>query len=672
MTRTGACLLSAGLLPVFRPSRRYAAVKTSASFAANGLLVKNNNVEYKTKELKDYFVESKDMIKADGGPPRWFSPLETGSHSHDSPLLLYLPGIDGTGLGLIRQHQLLGKIFDIWCLHIPVNDRTSFIGLVKRVERTIRSESYRSPSRPIYIVGESLGACIALAAASCNPDVDLSLILANPATSFSKSILQPLLPLLEVLSNQVYPRVHEILSLMTDRMVKGLCLQQIVGDISQDFIASSFYLSVVTDILPEETLIWKLQMLETASTFVNSRLNTIEAQALILSSGRDQLLPSQEEGVRLCHTLPKCEIRSILDSGHFLFLEDGIDLVSIIKGTYFYRRGKYLNHVSDYMPITPSEFNRFYPPYRFYEDITSPVMLSTLENGMIVRGLQGIPSEGPVLVVGYHMLHGMEIIPIICQFYVQRKMILRGMALPGLFERLRSKELADASLFDIFRIMGAVPASASNLYKLLSAKSHILHYPGGLREALHRKDEKYKLSWPDQSEFVRMAARFGAKIVPFGVVGEDDVVEVLFDCKDPTKNPFLKPVAKDLTSTDANENRKDPTENPFLKPVAKDLTRTDANEEMATEDISFPVFLPKIPGRFYYYFGKPIETEGRMQELRDKEKAHELYLQVQAEVEKCLAFLKEKRENDPYRNIFPRLVYQAIHCFTSEVPTFEL
>lgn len=32
--------------------------------------------------------------------------------------------------------------------------------------------------------------------------------------------------------------------------------------------------------------------------------------------------------------------------------------------------------------------------------------------------------------------------------------------------------------------------------------------------------------WPERSEFVRMAARFGAKIVPFGVVGEDDLGEV--------------------------------------------------------------------------------------------------------------------------------------------------
>ncbi|KAL1352583.1 hypothetical protein AAHE18_06G177900 [Arachis hypogaea] len=54
--------------------------------------------------------------------------------------------------------------------------------------------------------------------------------------------------------------------------------------------------------------------------------------------------------------------------------------------------------------------------------------------------------------------------------------------------------------------MGAVPVAATNLFKLLSSKSHILLYPGGMREALHRKGEEYKLFWPEQSEFVRMAA----------------------------------------------------------------------------------------------------------------------------------------------------------------------
>lgn len=39
--------------------------------------------------------------------------------------------------------------------------------------------------------------------------------------------------------------------------------------------------------------------------------------------------------------------------------------------------------------------------------------------------------------------------------------------------------------------------------------------------------EEYKLFWPDQPEFIRMAAKFGATIVPFGSIGEDDLTEVI-------------------------------------------------------------------------------------------------------------------------------------------------
>jgi hypothetical protein len=44
----------------------------------------------------------------------------------------------------------------------------------------------------------------------------------------------------------------------------------------------------------------------------------------------------------------------------------------------------------------------------------------------------------------------------------------------------------------------------------------------------NHQGEEYKLFWPEQSEFVRMAARFGAKIIPFGGVGEDDLGQVSF------------------------------------------------------------------------------------------------------------------------------------------------
>lgn len=60
------------------------------------------------------------------------------------------------------------------------------------------------------------------------------------------------------------------------------------------------------------------------------------------------------------------------------------------------------------------------------------------------------------------------------------------------------------------------------------------------------------------------------------------------------------------------------------------------------------------------------------QELRDREKAHEVYLQVKSEVQSSISYLKEKREKDPYRSLAARTLYQATHGSEADVPTFDL
>ena len=52
--------------------------------------------------------------------------------------------------------------------------------LIKIVEDVVLSESYKAPSKPIYLLGDSFGGALALAVASRNPKVDLVLVLANP------------------------------------------------------------------------------------------------------------------------------------------------------------------------------------------------------------------------------------------------------------------------------------------------------------------------------------------------------------------------------------------------------------------------------------------------------------------------------------------------------------
>ncbi|XP_021760110.1 acyltransferase-like protein At3g26840, chloroplastic [Chenopodium quinoa] len=630
------------------------------------------------RSWRDYFELAKLFIGSDGGgcrgPPRWFSPLEGGSRIDNSPLLLYLPGLDGLGCGLVLQQQKLGKIFDVWCLHIPVKDRTPFQELVMLVEETVRSEYGRSPGRPIYLVGESMGGCLALAVAARNPDTDLVLILANPATCYNKSHLQSLLPLLEVIPNELsLISLPYTLSLMTggpfnlisSSVGKGIEQQATLEQLSQGLGELSSYFSVLADILPRDTLLWKLQMMKSACSYANSRLHAVKAQILILASGRDPLLPSLEEAERIRASLPKqeiyvlknsgkmskCEIRKFNDSGHFLFLEDGVDLVTIIKGTSLYRRGKFHDYVYDYLPPTKAEFKKTAESFRWLEIATGPVMLSTLENGDIVRGLAGIPSEGPVIYVGYHMILGLEIYPLVMNFMSKRNILMRGLAHPMIFAKVQEDAL-DLSMFDSYRIMGAVPVSASNFYKLLSSGSHILLYPGGMREALHKKGEGYQLFWPERSEFVRMAARFGAKIIPFGAVGEDDICEILLDSEDQMKIPYLRETIEKRTT--------------------QIQLRTDMEGEVANQPAYLPGLLPKLPGRFYFLFGKPIDTAGMKQELSDREKAHEVYLQAKSEVERCISYLKEKREKDPYRSLAARTLYHTIHGSADDAPTFEL
>lgn len=142
----------------------------------------------------------------------------------------------------------------------------------------------------------------------------------------------------------------------------------------------------------------------------------------------------------------------------------------------------HLQHIIIYISII-NESN----PSRYVEEAFSPAMFSTLEDGKIVRGLAGIPSEGPVLIVGYHMMLGLELAPLIANIYAERRILVRGVAHPMMFNKLKQGRMPALSNYDTHRLMGAVPVSPTNLFKLLKLKSHILLYPGGMREALHRK-----------------------------------------------------------------------------------------------------------------------------------------------------------------------------------------
>lgn len=93
--------------------------------------------------------------------------------------------------------------------------------------------------------------------------------------------------------------------------------------------------------------------------------------------------------------------------------------------------------------------------------------------------------------------------------------------------------------------------------------------------------------------------------------------------------------------------------------------------DIEDQQFHMPIFLPKLPGRVYFMFGKPIRTKGKEKMSSDQDYVQELYLQIKCDVEKNIAYLLKKREEDPYRGSNERLVWAMTNGTLDQIPSFE-
>lgn len=121
-------------------------------------------------------------------------PIASSPSRQKRPLLLYLPGMDGTGKLFYRQAQALQAEFHVRPLSLnhPAAGQ-SWESLADWVGSQLDEGA--------YLCGESFGACLALAVAAQQPERCRGLILVNPASSLRRrpwwwagQVLLPFLP----------------------------------------------------------------------------------------------------------------------------------------------------------------------------------------------------------------------------------------------------------------------------------------------------------------------------------------------------------------------------------------------------------------------------------------------------------------------------------------------
>ena len=91
--------------------------------------------------------------------PRWFDPLlefgldEPRPDPERLPLLLFLPGADGSGITAWMQYPSLAQEYDVRALSIPSADRSSHQQLVKLVTEEVVAAASSGDSREIFLLG---------------------------------------------------------------------------------------------------------------------------------------------------------------------------------------------------------------------------------------------------------------------------------------------------------------------------------------------------------------------------------------------------------------------------------------------------------------------------------------------------------------------------------------
>ncbi len=568
-------------------------------------------------------------------------------------------------------------------------------------------------NREVILVGESFGGLLAPSVAmrvkammkknGMDDDANSILkgmVLVNPATSFDQtqwSTFGPILASLRHIEQEEQNESSSFPSFPTPySVIGGMALAATVPDSTQfqrifsmftdtristaeeltDLLATMRDgFGILADNLPAAVIEHRLaQWLPVGCDVVNPRLGKLDVPTLVIAGEEDNMLPTKKEGERLIQTMPDCTGIFLKGSGHFV-LDDRFNLTEAIIDASFdplnlrTDEGTY-DPIVDWVPPTSdaikSTVENRVKPLRM---LTSPKFFSTNSDGIRKLGLGQVPKpEGPLLFVANHQLLGLDLGLIIAELIEERGINARGLAHPIVFgsgdgfgdgfggggggdnqvtKRDKNGRISEPGTFQQF---GAVMVTPRNYYRLMQTGQAGLLFPGGVREVFHGKDEAYELFWPEgKLDFVRIAAKFNATIVPISAIGAADSANILVDAPDMLKLPF-----------GLGERAANTTQN-----VMAARYDQDASDELFQP----PLVTPKLlPARHYFIFGKPFDTSHV--DHKDMDECSELYAGVKGELRRGLDDLLEAREKDPYKDTARRIALEQL--LGKPAPTFEV
>lgn len=228
------------------------------------------------------------------------------------PPLVYVPGMDGTGLLFYRQLPSLAPRFTVATYRLR-DAATRMETLVDDLAVVCRAAG----TAPAIVVGESFGGALAMSFALAHPDRVRALVVLNSFPYFGP---QRRLALGARLARAMPWGVMGLVRRITARRLHA-------GRTSSEDVRAFFQLTRATT---REGYVNRLAILRRYD--VREALRRLEPPTLFLAADRDRLIPSVEQARLMASVVPRATIRILAGFGHSCFLADGIDLAELLAG----------------------------------------------------------------------------------------------------------------------------------------------------------------------------------------------------------------------------------------------------------------------------------------------------------------------------------------------------
>jgi pimeloyl-ACP methyl ester carboxylesterase len=254
-------------------------------------------------------------LKETMSPTPTLDPLPPYQEQGEGPILIMVPGLDGTALLFYRQVPLLSPHFDVVTFPLPNSSTCTMKTLVEEIRLLIKKVTRKRGEKKVFLCGESFGGALGLSFALTHPDLLHGLVILNSFPTIRNRARLNVAPLL--LKTIPWVAMRFVRRFTESRLHSPHALPEDLAEFHNRlrFVGRKGYIR-------------RLEILQTYD--ISDRLNQVKTPTLFLASELDRLVPSVKEAHFMADQMSNAMVVPLRGYGHICLINHDFNLADYV------------------------------------------------------------------------------------------------------------------------------------------------------------------------------------------------------------------------------------------------------------------------------------------------------------------------------------------------------